>query len=101
MFGWILMALNQTVRTTIVLVRAHRNPSVKVNSHVEGLILGETVCLVLMEMLFVMCLVEYIRLCRWYKNVYVLRQNFDAYRPLISLEDQEQEPISGTPLVYA
>ena len=105
MFGWILMGLHQAVRTTIVLVNAHSHdhPS-HVDPHVEGLILGETVCLVLMEGLFVWCLAEYIHLCRWYKNVYVLRRSFDAYEPLIaSVEDDDQVVAAAptAPLVYA
>lgn len=100
-FGWLVMALNQVARTTMVLIRAHRHSS-HVNPHVEGIILAETFGLVLMEALFIYCLCDYIKLCRWYKNAYSSELS-SGYEPLLDASDLEEPNtvLATAPILYA
>lgn len=99
MFGWLVMALNQVARTALVLIRAHQR-SEPVNSHVEGIILAETAGLVAMEMIFVFCINDFIRLCRWYKNTHGSTSSF-GYEPLLTGAELEEPIVSAEPFVYA
>lgn len=115
LFGWIWTAGFQIGETIVSILYANKAQDHDQLSHLEHLIIAETIFLVLLEIVFILCIAEFITSCQWY-NEYVAVGTTDGYTPLLDNADvldlennntrqntyfQNNSPsISGRPVQY-
>ena len=83
LFGFLWMMLFQTYQTFHVLYSAHQVSHV--DAHVEGMIIVETILLLIMEGFFIACLSDFIKLCKWHNSMEYCHP--DGQEPLLSMEE--------------
>lgn len=90
LFGWLSLAVCQIGQAFIAVYGRH-NSHVTGFSDLEELIILETVLCILFEVIFILCIIEFIQLCEWYKSVSF--DNVQGYAPLLdnTIEDLDLE----------